>query len=139
VSEELAEAILGHLHLPPLPENEEEDPATTHAPNQVDLSPESAKLLQDYLDLVRDGKVPPEAYPIGSPARAAAERNSTQSSAHQPVCEPSDCGEERTPSPTLPVDREGAGSPPVHGVPQPDQCTRQNGDGIASPPVHGAS
>ncbi len=81
VSQELAEAILGHLHLPPQPENEQGDPATTDAPNQVDLSPESAKLLQDYLDAVRTGKVPPEAYPIGSPERAHAEATYTGKSA----------------------------------------------------------
>jgi len=81
VSQELAEAILGHLHLPPLPENEGKEPTTTDAPNAQDLSPESAKLLQDYLDAVRTGKVPPEAYPIGSPQRAHAEAIYTRPSA----------------------------------------------------------
>jgi hypothetical protein len=33
----------------------------------------SNKLLQDYLDSFRAGKIPPEAFPIGSPRRAHAE------------------------------------------------------------------
>jgi hypothetical protein len=73
VSEELAERILGNLHLPPLPDKPEGEPTSTHSPNEQELSPESAKLLQDYLDHFRDGKIPPEAFPIGSAKRAYAE------------------------------------------------------------------
>jgi hypothetical protein len=118
VSEELAEAILGHLHLPPLPEKENgasktprvEKRAVEHnqVETQINENPneyggpippskgdqggcsssnststdpidqgetpiDAAKVLHDYLDALHAGKVPPEAFPIGSPARAHAE------------------------------------------------------------------
>jgi hypothetical protein len=98
VSEELAKRILGNLHLPPLPENEEGDPATPHASNQVELSPETAKLIQEYLDAVRTGKIPPEAYPIGSPQRAHAESIYTGPPLTPP--KPTSDGGPATPKPT---------------------------------------
>jgi hypothetical protein len=94
VSQELAERILGNLHLPPLPENVENTNEFAHATppskgdqggcsssnatstdpiNQGEIPIDAAKILQDYIDTFRAGKVPPEAYPIGSPARAHAE------------------------------------------------------------------
>jgi hypothetical protein len=73
VSEELAAQILGNLHLPPLPENEQGKPTSPHNPIDDAIRHEDAKVLQEYLDIFRDGKIPPEAFPIGSPIRAHAE------------------------------------------------------------------
>ncbi|GMV94837.1 MAG: hypothetical protein AMXMBFR82_46150 [Candidatus Hydrogenedentota bacterium] len=107
VSEELAEAILGHLHIdPPVPKNGEitndsgvpippsnaVDSAFSIPPSKGDqggcsstnsqstdqnhegeISIDTAKVLQDYLDTLRAGGIPPEAFPIGSKARAVAE------------------------------------------------------------------
>ncbi|GMV94362.1 MAG: hypothetical protein AMXMBFR82_41400 [Candidatus Hydrogenedentota bacterium] len=80
VSEELAEAILGHLHIEPPTSNGKGQPMPNeHAPNTTAPSngqtstDEPDDILQYYLDLIRDGKMPPEAFPIGSPFRAQAE------------------------------------------------------------------
>ncbi|MCC6698022.1 MAG: hypothetical protein IT365_20540, partial [Candidatus Hydrogenedentes bacterium] len=94
VSEELAQYILGNLHLPPVPKNVENtnepgvpippskgDQGGCSSPNSTSVDPadeaqfplDAAKLLQDYLDSFHAGKIPPEAFPIGSPLRAHAE------------------------------------------------------------------
>ncbi|MDZ4857443.1 MAG: hypothetical protein SGI88_00555, partial [Candidatus Hydrogenedentes bacterium] len=70
VSEEMAKAILGHLYLPPLPEKVQGETTTPHDP---ELRREDTNVLQRYLDLFRDGKIPPDAFPIDSPIRAHAE------------------------------------------------------------------
>jgi hypothetical protein len=80
VSEELAEAILGHLHLEPptlngkgQPMPDERTPDATAPNNGQPTNEEPTDILQYYLDLIRDGKMPPEGFPIGSPLRAHAE------------------------------------------------------------------
>ncbi|MFA6242832.1 MAG: hypothetical protein WC655_17970, partial [Candidatus Hydrogenedentales bacterium] len=66
VSEEYASEILGNLHLPPLPKSEE-DPKTDDGYEHY------AQVLQHYLDVFRDGKIPPEAFAKNTPIRAYAE------------------------------------------------------------------
>ena len=75
VSEELAAHILGNLHLPPLPEKEPYAPTPEKPPHNDDpvSNNETAKVLNEYLSLFRDGKIPPEAFPIDTPIRAHAE------------------------------------------------------------------
>ena len=41
--------------------------------NETQIPIDAAKLLQDYLDTFRAGKIPPEAFPIGSPNRPSAD------------------------------------------------------------------
>jgi hypothetical protein len=78
VSEELANAILGHLHLPPL--NKKDEAQTIKPPNPNDeathddtTANETAEVLREYFALFRDGKLPPEAFPLDTPVRAHAE------------------------------------------------------------------
>ncbi|GMV90463.1 MAG: hypothetical protein AMXMBFR82_02410 [Candidatus Hydrogenedentota bacterium] len=144
VSEELAEAILGHLHLePPTPNgnyqhtdnttpqnssttrsntNEFATPippskgdqggcssenATTTGPiNQAEVTPDANDILQYYLDLIRDGKMPPEAFPIGSPYRVQAEANNASPPAT--VSNP-----DREGGPATPEFPDGGGSAPA--------------------------
>ncbi len=73
VSQELAELILGNLHLPPRPTTHEQNPDTTKPNTDHPTNEESDDVLQHFLDLIREGKMPPEAFPIGSPLRAHVE------------------------------------------------------------------
>jgi hypothetical protein len=66
VSPEIAAEILGNLHLPPLPKGEE-DPYSNEGYEHY------AQVLQNYLDVFRDGKIPPEAFAKNTPIRAYAE------------------------------------------------------------------
>jgi hypothetical protein len=77
VSEELAERILGNLHLPPLSQKEAAESTSAHAFNEQQISLESDKLFQEYLEHFHAGKIPPEAFPIGSAKRAYAEATYT--------------------------------------------------------------
>lgn len=74
VSEELADAILGNLHLPPRPEADHETPGVTSPCATCQMYAASNNLLQHYVDNFRDGKIPPEAFPIGSKIRSLAEQ-----------------------------------------------------------------
>jgi len=70
VSEELAAEILGNLHLPPLPAPEQDESATANNDHSYE---KYAEVLQHYLDVFRDGKIPPEAFAKNTPIRAYAE------------------------------------------------------------------
>ena len=65
VSEDLAARILGNLHLPPLPESQQ--------PPSPEQAPEENNILLGFLDSLRDGKIPPEAFAKGTQIRAWAE------------------------------------------------------------------
>ncbi|MDZ4858006.1 MAG: hypothetical protein SGI88_03410 [Candidatus Hydrogenedentes bacterium] len=83
VSEELAAAILGNLHLPPLPKLDENGDAL---PTERELIERSNKFTEQYLDLFQRGKIPPEAFPLDSKIRKLAEAIFDQeSTAPEPV------------------------------------------------------
>jgi len=65
ISEELAQQILGHLHIPP---PEQQQPKDNNDQTTRTATPDSI-ILQQYLDLFRHGKIPPEAFPLNSPLR----------------------------------------------------------------------
>jgi hypothetical protein len=75
ISEELAAQILGNLHLPALPAQEETEKDTLTS-EMCDQKPhhEDTKILNEYLDLFREGKIPPEAFPIDTTLRTHAEK-----------------------------------------------------------------
>ncbi|MCC6796551.1 MAG: hypothetical protein IT366_15630 [Candidatus Hydrogenedentes bacterium] len=75
ISEELAQQILGNLHLPALPAQEETEKDTPTS-EMCEQKPhhEDTKFLNEYLDLFREGKIPPEAFPIDTPIRTHAEK-----------------------------------------------------------------
>ncbi len=67
VSEEMANQILGHLHLPPL--EREDDYKCPYDPNEYRKNEEWAKSCEDYLTVFREGKIPPGTFPVNSPLR----------------------------------------------------------------------
>ncbi|MFA6242019.1 MAG: hypothetical protein WC655_13885, partial [Candidatus Hydrogenedentales bacterium] len=80
VSPEIAAEILGNLHLPPLPKSEED-------PEKDEGYEHYAQVLQNYLDVFRDGKIPPEGFAKNTPIRAYAESIYTGPPMSEPMSE----------------------------------------------------
>ncbi|MCC6794450.1 MAG: hypothetical protein IT366_04970 [Candidatus Hydrogenedentes bacterium] len=74
VSEELAEQILGNLHLPPLESANKEEIEPTVPPNPQQTLWQPDNPLHQFLDEFIAGQIPPEAFPLDTPIRAHAEK-----------------------------------------------------------------